>query len=434
MKKYNKFSTRRNFLKKSAQVAAICIVPRYVLGGKGYVAPGDKITIGMIGCGKQSHGLTGNFLKLDDVKIVAGSDVDRQKREAYVKNVNERYQAASGSNSSYKGVESYDNYQDLLIRDDIDAVIIATPDHWHALVSIDAMKSGKDVYCEKPLAHTVYEGRKMVKAASSYKRILQTGSMQRSWKDFRRACELVRNGFIGEVKSIKVNVGDPAIPCDLPAEPVPEYLNWDVWLGPAQFRPYNSILSPPLTFDGWPMWRTFWEFGGGGVADWGAHMFDIAQWGMGMDRSGPVELIPPAENGATRGLKYIYSNGVEMTHEDFGRGYAVEFNGTEGIIRVSREFLESDPSNILSAVIPQNGIQLYKSDNHYQNWIDCIKSRQLPVCDVETGHRSATVCNIGNIAYKLKRKLHWDPDREKFVKDKEANQWLSRDYRNPFNL
>jgi len=427
------YSSRRKFIKTSSKIAAFTLVPRFVLGGPGYSTPSDQVTIGFIGTGKQSRGLSQGFLQLEGVRIIANADVDQQKREAYAKYVNDHY-AEKTENSGYKGMDSYGDYKKLINRKDIDAVIVATPDHWHALICIDAMKAGKDIYCEKPMAHTVYEGRKMVEAARQYDRVFQTGSMQRSWKDFRRACELVRNGLIGDVKTVRVNVGDPAISCDLPAEEQPAYLDWNGWLGPAQMRPYNSILSPPITFDGWPNWRKYWEYGGGGVTDWGAHMFDIAQWGLGMDDSGPVSLIPPATGGAIRGLKYEYANGVEMIHEDFGRGYAVEFIGTNGTIRVSREFLEAEPANILMADIPSDGIQLYRSDNHYRNWIDCIHSREKPVCDVEIGQRTATVCNIGNIAYKLNKPLKWDPDEEKFINDSEANQWLTKTYRKPYKV
>jgi predicted dehydrogenase len=428
-----KTNSRRIFLKQSAQVAAITVVPRYVLGGPLFTAPSDQIAIGVIGCGKQSRGLISNFLGMKDAKIIANSDVDQQKKEAFAKFVNDRY-AETSDQASYKAISSYTDYTELIARDDIDAVLVITPDHWHAINSIQAMQSGKDVYCEKPMAHTVVEGRKMIETTQKYGRVFQTGSMQRSWKDFRRACELVRNGFIGDVRIVKVNVGDPAIPCDLEAEDTPDYLDWNTWLGPAPQRPYSSVLSPPITYDGWPMWRSYWEYGGGGVADWGAHMFDIAQWGLGMDETGPVQLITPKEIGVTRGLKFVYANGVEMVHEDFGRGWAVEFIGSEGVIRISREFLESDPSNILSAEVPQDGIKLYYSDDHYKNWIDCIKSREQPVCDAETGHRTATVCNIGNIAYKLGRDLKWDPVKENFVGDKEADGFLTRKYRKPFIL
>lgn len=433
MKRNKNQSSRRDFIKKSSGLAVFALVPRYVLGGYGFTAPSDQVTIGFIGNGKQSHGLARSFMKLDGIRIIANADVDQQKKGGFANSVNTQY-AEKTENAGYNGMESYDDYKKLISRKDIDAVVVATPDHWHAKICIDAMKAGKDIYCEKPMAHTVYEGRKMVEAARKYGRVFQTGNMQRSWKDFRTACELVRNGFIGDIKTVRVNVGDPAVPCDLPAEEQPAYLDWNYWLGPAPLRPYHSILSPPITFDGWPNWRKYWEYGGGGVTDWGAHMFDIAQWGLGMDDSGPVEFIPPSDPGAVRGLRFIYANGVEMVHEDFGRGYAVEFNGNKGTIRVSREFLEADPANILTAEIPANGIHLYHSDNHYQNWIDCIHSREKPVSDVETGHRTASVCNIGNIAYRLKRPLKWDPVAEKFVNDAEADRWLTKEYRKPFKV
>ena len=280
----------------------------------------------------------------------------------------------------------------------------------------------------------VKEGRKMVNAAEKYQKVVQTGSMQRSWENFRHACELVRNGYIGEIKTVKVNVGDPAVPCDLPDEPTPDNLNWDRWLGAAPLRGYNPVLSPPYTDTSWPMWRAYREFGGGIFSDWGAHMFDIAQWGLGMDNSGPSEFIPPTDKNAKRGLVMKYANGIEMTHEDFGKGWAVQFNGTEGKLEVSRSFLTTDPEKIIDEVVGDDKIKLYKSENHYQNWIDCIKSREKPVCDVETGHRSASVCNLGNIAYQLGRPLKWNPEKEKFEGDSDANKLLTKDYRKPYKV
>jgi predicted dehydrogenase len=432
MKKLVNKTSRRKFIRTASKIAVFSLVPRVVIGGRGYVPPSDQITIGFIGTGKQSRGLSGGFIPLDNVRIIANADVDQQKKDAYAQWINQKYAEKTGK-ADYSGMEAYGDYRELIKREDIDAVIVATPDHWHARICIDALDAGKDVYCEKPMAHTVLEGRKMVEATRRNKRIFQTGSMQRSWKDFRRACELVRNGIAGDIKTIKVSVGDPAVPCDLPSEDQPTYLDWNMWLGPAQERSYNAILSPPISFDGWPNWRKYWEYGGGGVTDWGAHMFDIAQWGLGMDDSGPVELVPPETPGAVRGLRYIYANGVEMVHEDFGRGNAVEFIGTKGTIRVSREFLEAEPANLLKAEIPSDGIHLYKSENHYKNWIDSILSRQLPVCDVETGQRTATVCNIGNIAYRLGKPLKWDPVKEAF-NDKEADSWLTKKYRKPFKV
>ncbi len=431
-----KMTSRRQFLRQSALVGgAFMIVPRYVLGGRGYTAPSDKVTLGVIGCGKQAPGLTGQFLKLPGVQVVAASDVFEAKRLRLQQMANTHYAAAAGK-TGYRGCDVYHRYEDLLARTDVDAVIIALPDHWHAIAAIDAMEAGKDVYCEKPLAHTVKEGRAMVKAARKHGRIVQTGSMQRSWRNFRHACELVRNGYIGEIQSVKVNVGDPAVAYDLPAEPVPAGLDWDRWLGPAPVEGYNYVLAPNLTQEKelWPAWRDYKEFAGGILSDWGAHMFDIAQWGLGMDDSGPRELIPPSAPAAKRGLRFIYGNGVTMTHEDFGRGWAVQFNGSKGKLEVSRSFLDSDPASIVTAEIKDGEQRLYYSDNHYQDWIDCIHSRKLPICDVEIGHRTSTVCNIANIAYQLRRPLNWDPEREHFKGDKEANKLLGKHYRKPYKL
>jgi predicted dehydrogenase len=365
--------------------------------------------------------------------IVAGCDVDKKKIQ-WFKEAVEKYYADKTGKSDYVNVMKYELYEELLERQDIDAVMVATPDHWHAMVSIAAMKAGKDVYCEKPLAHRVKEGRAMVDTARKYNRVVQTGTMQRSWDDFRTACELVRNGYIGEVKKVFVNVGDPPLDCNLPGEPIPDYLNWERWLGPAQMREYNAILAPPIEDEDWPNWRMYNEFGGGGMTDWGAHMFDIAQWGLGMDETGPVKLIPPGKSTAVRGLKYIYANGVEMIHKDFKRGWAVRFKGTEGTLDISREFLDSKPVSIAKQSLKDSDKRLYFSDNHYNNWIQCIKTRSLPVADVEIGHRTSTICNIGNIAYRLRRPLEWDPEKEEFKNDPEANKLLTKDYRAPYTF
>lgn len=421
---------RRQFIQSSlASAALFTIVPRRVLG-KGFTAPSDQILLGVIGTGRQSPGLTGQFIKLDGCRVVAAADVYKGKLDRFVNEVNGKYAEKLGQ-ASYNSMKGFAGYGELL--EGVDAVIIATPDHWHALPAIEAMRAGKDVYCEKPLSHTVEEGRAMVDAAREHQRILQTGSMQRSREGFRHACELVANGYIGELKTIKVNVGDPAVPCDLPAEPEPQGLDWDAWLGPAPLRDFNSVMAPPLSFTGFPNWRFYREYGGGILSDWGAHMFDIAQWALQMDHSGPVELTPPANRSAKRGMRFRYANGVIMTHEDFGRGWAVEFNGTEGQLQVSRSFLETNPASIASVTIKANDKHLYKSDNHYQNWLDCIKSRELPICDVETGHRSATVCHLANIAYQLGQPLEWDPVKERFNKGK-ANRLLGKKYRKPYDI
>ncbi len=422
---------RRTFIRRTASASlGFCIVPAAVLGGTHGTPPSDRIVLGFIGTGKQGRGLAGRFAKMDDVQITAACDVDREKLAEFANQVKVDYAEKAQPNSC----KTYLDYNELVEDSSIDAVVIATPDHWHAIQSITAMKAGKDVFCEKPLAHTVVEGRRMVQAAEKYSRVLQTGSMQRSSKNFRHAVELVRNGYLGEIKRVVVNVGDPGVKCNLPELPVPDYLDWDRWIGPAGYRGYHHDLSPPLADTRWADWRAYLEFGGGILSDWGAHMFDIAQWGLEMDHSGPVLLIPPSEPGATRGLKLIYDSGIEMVHEDFERGWAVRFMGTEGTLDISRSFLESEPENIVTAEIKEPEKRVHHSDDHYQDWIDAIKNRSKPICDTETGHRSASVCNIANIAYQIGRPLRWDPLKEKFAKNKEANKLLGKKYRNPYRL
>lgn len=428
--------SRRKFIRQTvaatAAASVFTIIPRQVLG-KGFIPPSDKVNLGFIGTGKLIHELLPRFAELPDVMILAGCDVDKKKIQWFKDSV-EKFYAEKTGKSDYVNVSKYELYEELLERQDIDAVMVATPDHWHAIAAIAAIIAGKDVYCEKPLTHRVKEGRAMVNAARQYDRIVQTGTMQRSWKDFRHACELVRNGYIGEIKKVLVSVGDPPVDCDLGEEPVPDYLNWDRWLGPARMRPYHPVLAPPIEDRDWPNWRRYNEFGGGGMTDWGAHMFDIAQWGLGTDETGPVQIIPPKRAKKNRGMKFIYANGVEMIHKDFRRGWAVRFKGSEGTLDISREFLDSKPANIAKQELKDTDERLYYSDNHYNNWIQCIKNRTLPVADVEIGHRTATICNIGNICYRLRKPLDWDPEKEEFRNDPEANKLLTKDYRAPYIL
>lgn len=418
--------TRRRFISTSIWSAgAISIIPRHVLG-KGFLAPSDRVNLGFIGLGKQSRGLASRFIGETEAQIIAGSDVWTTKTAWFENHVNSLY-TEKRKTSGHKGLTTYEDYQKLLNNKDIDGVIVATPDHWHARHAIDAMNIGKDVYCEKPLSLKIMEGIDMVRATKSTKKVLQTGSMQRSWENFRKACELVRNGYLGDIKKILVNVGDPAIPYNLSKEPTPKEIDWNRWCGPAPLLDYNHRLAPSnndVKF--WPDWRLFEETGGGILCDWGAHMFDIVQWALGMDQSGPVRYLPPNDASAVRGLRMFYANGIEMVHEDFGRGWGVRFIGSEGTMDVSRSYLETDPVNILSAELKDSDIRLYHSDNHYQDWLDAIKNRTSPICDVETGHRSATVCNIANIAYKLRKPLEWDPKKEQFNGDSEANALRGR--------
>lgn len=359
---------------------------------------------------------------------MAVCDVDRKKMAQFT-------EAATALNSqkSAHAVDSYGDYRELLARQDIDAVVVATPDHWHALNVIDSAKSGKDIYCEKPLALTIEEGRAMVDAVQKYKRVLQTGSMQRSQYNFRQAAELVRNGHIGTVKEINVSVGEPVKQCDLPSMPIPEYLDWDMWIGPSLYRGYHPILSPPIEDnEAWAWWRGYRDFGGGYITDWGAHMFDIVQWALNMDHSGPVSFVPPESPGAADGLYFTYADGVRVNHKPWGEDNAIQFIGSEGKIEVAREFLRTNPDSLAQRVAKASDKKVYQADNHYQDWIDAIKKRSQPICDVEIGHRTASVCNAVNIAYELQRPLKWDPSREVFD-DPYANILKGRPYRKAWN-
>jgi predicted dehydrogenase len=327
----------------------------------------------------------------------------------------------------------YNDFRDLLNRKDIDAVVIATPDHWHAIPCVLAARAGKDIYCEKPLTHTVAQGRKIVDEVAKAKRIFQTGSQQRTEFGlyFRRAAELVRNGRIGTVKTIRIGVGGPPVPCNLPGQPVPPGTDWKFWLGPAPWREYHSDLCPRGVHDHFPAWRNYIEYAGGGLADMGAHHFDIAQWALDMDSSGPVKVEPP-ERGNT-GLKFTYANGVLMYH---GGPADCVFEGTTGTIFVSRGKIWSNPAEVVKTPLGARDVRLYREvpANHARNWIDCIKSRQATICPAEVGNRSATICHLANIGYRLRRTLKWEPARERFIDDAAANEQLDRPMSAPWKL
>ena len=430
--------SRRNFMGTTAKaLAGFMIVPRYVLGGKSpsgllYTAPSDIITLGFIGTGKQGRGLTTSFLGTGEARIVALSEVYKAKAALTIDKIRAHYEKNTQL-GTFQEMPVYNDFRELLARKDIDAVVIATPDHWHAAMAVRAAEAGKDIYCEKPLSLTVREGRAMVNAARKYDRVFQTGSMQRSWPEFRQAAELIRNGYIGEIKSIKVNVGPPPVPYDLPAEAIPEGLDWAKWLGPNQAVPFNAELAPPVSKDVFPNWRNYKEFGGGSVTDWGAHMFDIVQWALDMDNSGPVEVIAPDGNEHPF-LTYRYSNGITMTHEKWEWSNAVHFIGTEGELKVARKKIETTPASLKDKIIGEKEKHVYKSEDHYKDFFNAMRKRTKPVCDVETGHRTASVCNIGNIAYQLKRRLEWNPRKEQFKKDPEANALLGRPMLNEWGI
>ncbi len=422
--------SRRYFIKQSATaLAGFIIVPRFVLGGNRpdgskYIPPSDMISLGFIGCGKQGRILTNPFLSTNQVRIAALSEVYKDKSVLMLKTIKDVHEK-NKEIGTFTNIPVYNDFRELLSRKDIDAVVIATPDHWHAAMAVRAAEAGKDIFCEKPLSLTVKEGRAMVKATRKHNRVFQTGSMQRSWPEFQQAVEFIRNGFIGEIKSIKVNIGPPPIAYNLPEQPVPNGLDWNKWLGPNEFKPFNEELAPPITKDVYPNWRNYKEFGGGMVTDWGAHMFDIAQWALDMDNSGPVEIFGP-DGKDHPFLTYKYKNNIVMTHEKWEWSNAVLFTGTEGELRIGRGKLETTPASLKNKIIGEAQKHMYKSENHYKDFLNAMRTRTRPICDVETGHRTATVGNIGNIAYQLKRPLKWNPKKEKFKNDAEANALLGR--------
>lgn len=419
---------RRKFITQTAMsMAAFTIVPRSVLGGKGYIAPNDRINLAYIGLGRQSLGLMENISKCKETLTLAICDVDKNKLDRF-KGLAEKANEAKVKTP----VKSYGMYREVLERKDIDAVVIATPDHWHAQIAVDAAKAGKDIYCEKPLSLTIAEGRAMVNATRKYNRVFQTGSMQRSWPSFRKAVELIRNGYIGSIKEINVAVGAPPRENDFPVLETPDYIDWDMWIGPSPYNGYSPVLANPIGAKEWALWREYRNFGGGYVTDWGAHMFDIVQWAMDKDASGPVKFVPPS-GPATQGCYYLYDNGVKVTHANWGEKNAIQFIGNNGTLEVSRGFLRTKPESIANMDIKSSDKHVYKSDNHYQDWVDAIKKRSKPICDVEVGHRTCTVCNAMNIAYLLQRPINWNPKKEEFD-DADANRLRTRNYRGKWDF
>jgi predicted dehydrogenase len=458
----NRRWSRRGFLKTSFGMAAAAgfptIVPSSVFG---QMAPSNRINVGAIGVGRISrvHDLPGIW-PYDDVRIMAVCDLDANRVEAGKLLINGVYGKKTGK--LYDGVVGYHNYHDLLANKDIDAVVVSTPDHQHAIVAAAAVRAGKDVYLQKPASLTIAEGRYLSNAVQASGRILQVGSQQRSTVQFRYAAELVRNGRIGDLKHVEIGLpGDPSGP-DAPQMPVPKNLNYDAWLGSTPEVYYAEMRVHPQTGFDRPGWLRCEQFGAGMITGWGAHHVDSAHWAMNTEYTGPVEIWGTAEF-PTHGLwdvhgKFlthaIYANGVTMDISgDFPNG--IKFYGTKGWIFVTRteNVTASDPATgtpanprlkqtgldasdpaILDSVIGPDEIHLYVSKDQHRNWLDCIRSRQQPISPVEVGHRACSTCLLHHIAMKAKRRLRWDPQKEQFVGDSAANVLLSRHQRAPYTF
>jgi predicted dehydrogenase len=433
--KSNKGVSRRRFLGTALTgLAGLALMPSLKaiqpkIGSK-------NIKLGFIGMGRQAMDLIKYFQQVPGVDIIAGCDVYGVKRKRFEKKINAWY-LEKGENVK---VKTYEKYQDLLKNSDVDAVVIAVPDHSHAMIAIAACKAGKDVYLEKPLTFTIKEGQELRRIVRKTKRILAVGSHQRSDPKFQQAVKVVQSGKLGKINQVFAYVGAPPTPYNLPEETLPSDLNWDLWLAnlaiPIHF---NNQLDPPISIDPdknetiWGAWRWYKEMGGGFTTDWGAHMFDIAQWGLGMDKNGPVE-ISPIDDGS-KYMKFVYASGTVMTSEPFNEKQTkgVKFIGTEGWLEISREhFLVSDDKFLLDT----NAATPPVKSGHQSNFIEAVRERKDPLVPVEIGHSSCTVCTLGNIACELKRTIKWDPSTETFVDDVDgaATKMLHYKYRDGWNL
>jgi predicted dehydrogenase len=423
---------RRKFLQSASAALATPLVLSASLRAAERPTPSERIHVGFIGTGKRGHTLLRGLIKFPQAQVVAVNDVESTRRDhakAYV----EKHYAADSASGSFKGCAAYGDYRDVLARDDIDAVVIATPDHWHATAIVEAARRGKDIYCEKPLTLTLHEAQVVTQTAQATGVVFQTGSQQRSecGGRFHRACELVRNGRIGRVHTVLVNVGAPSMDCDLPVQETPREADWNFWLGPAPWRGYHEALCPKGMHSHFPAWRAYKDYSGGQMTDWGAHHFDIAQWGLGMDHSGPVEVLPPS--GDRKRIVYRYANGVHVHHSGACNG--VKFIGENGWIEVNRGHIHSFPESVLKEEIGAEETHLCKVNNgHIGNWLDCIRSRKETICPAEVGARSVAVCHLGNLAYWHGRRLQWDPATWQFLDDTEANTWRDRERRSPWRL
>ncbi len=450
-------SSRRTFLRHAPLLlAAPLILPRRSWGADS-TPPGRRITLGCIGTGRMMRMHFDSLLPRDDIQIVAVCDVDTTRRSDAQRRVDTAYAERFGA--SYKSCTAHNDYREVLARKDLDAVFIATPDHWHAFVAADAIRAGKDVYCEKPLTYNIREALDLVRVVRASDRVFQTGSQQRSAREFRVAAELVRNGVLGRMIAVGVAFNDPPTAYAQPAEPIEPGLDWDRWCGPGPLVAYNPMLAPRGVHDNFPWWRRTWEFGGGSITDWGAHHIDIAQWALGMDGSGPVEIRAPENwQSAKRGAQLVYADGTVLTHvrgHENGRG--VSFYGSSGELHVNRgkfELIldgktvrrfwdkEIDKTTSLTReltfvereLLADAKVRLPAPKSHFQDFLDSIASRQRPLCDVEIGASSVIACHLMNFGYRYGANATWDPRRHRFTRGGDS-RWLTRDrYRGPWRV
>ncbi len=442
--------SRRQFLGHSAAVAGVlalpAIIPASALGKAGRVAPSNRVVMGYIGLGIQGMGNMRTFRGNPEVQAVAVCDVRESQLLNAKQSIDEAYEN--------KACATYRDFRELIARKDLDAVQITAPDHWHTLMIIEAARQGKHMYCEKPMGWSFRAAHAAEKAVKQNDVVFQFGTQQRSGGKFRQACEIVRNGKIGQLKTILVGVPGSWTCKKQPTEAVPKELDYDLWLGPAPMAPYCYQRCRPYTRkEGWSIWYCISDYCMGMIGNWGVHHLDIAQWGNNTELSGPTEIegsgtfpVDMLTDCATHWqVENRYANGVTLIHMDTatakkhplqkaGFGQGVLFLGTEGWVHVNRSKIDAEPKSLLKAKLGPNEVHLFKSDNHHVNFIDAVKGRTRPAAPIETAVRTDTLCNLQQIAVKLKRKLRWDPVAEAFVNDAEANAMLDRPMRGPWKL
>lgn len=392
----------------------------------------ERVRLGFIGVGRQAMGLLNNFMKIPGVEVVAGADVYAVKLERFAQRVQKNQADAATLATKPK---LYADYRELLSNPEVDAVVIASPDHWHALMAIDACRAKKDIYLEKPLTFTIHEGQELIKAVRSNGVVLAVGSMQRAAVNFQTAAMHVQKGRLGKISQVLVYVGENPHPkpYDLAEEAIPAGLDWQKWLGPIPSLHFNDLLNPGITLNpekneaAWGAWRWYKETGGGLMTDWGAHMIDICQWGLSMDRNGPVEIAPATGDSP---LTYRYANGAELLLTKFDEGRpGVKFLGEDGWIKVSRGNYDSSIKELEIGKEPEN----FTFGAHHVDFIDCVRKRKDPIVPVEIGHSTCTACTIGNIAHEMNKPLKWDPVAQVFT-DPDANTKLHYAYQNGYSL
>ncbi|MFQ3242019.1 MAG: putative dehydrogenase, partial [Lentimonas sp.] len=411
--------SRRCFMKKGAALgASLFTVPLIVraetLGLNGRVGANSRINMGFVGFGMQ----IGAHMGMVGHSLVQPLYVCDLKPDALARG------KQMMKDRNYPDVIATRDYEDLVNDLALDALVIVTPDHWHAAISIAAMRKGKDVFVEKPMTLTIEEGKAMVEAEKRYGSIVQVGSMQRSDRAFRKAAEIVRNGWIGEIQEVYVGLGEFPPPVLGAAEPIPAGFNYDKWLGPAPYEPYTAERVRGVFGSGW---RRFWDYGSRKNGDWGAHHFDITQWALGRDHTGPVKFVPKGYGGE-KYAHYEYADGIKVVRDHPDRnGHMIRFIGTEGEVFVSRGGeLETTPTGLASRPLSPSDIHLYNSSNHQHDWIESIRSRKKPICPTSVGHRTGTICQLAGIAERLNRPIHWDPASEQIVGDAAAQRWQDR--------